>query len=86
MAYRDWIILIAVGTLVVSVGIVIVVRVRICRRQRAAPTQVNEVTSTTADQTQRTYVLRAVPRSPRRRGVTDSYDSVTLFAVDDDEL
>ena len=70
--------------LVASTATVIIVRVRIYRRRSAIPEQVNEVSSTT-DQPQRTYVLREVPRSPRRRGTSD-YESVTLFAVDDHEL
>ena len=71
--------------IVVAAGIVIVIRIRICRRSRTVPVQVAEVTST-SEEPQRTYVLREVPRSPRRRGAPDVMETVALYAVDDDEL
>ena len=85
-AFRDWWIVIGVGVLVVGTSVVVIVRVRITRRRSLQPVQLPTVSSYTEDiRPQRTYVLRQVPRSPRRRGV-DTHDSVTLFAVDDDEL
>ena len=93
-AFGDWLLVVGVGIIVTGAGVVVIIRMRAQRQRRRRqdqhqqshqPIQVGDVSSTD-DQPQRTYVLRSLPRSPRRRGVDSSCESVTLFAVDDSEL
>ena len=85
-AFREWWVIVGVGILICSCGLVcVIVKIRLARRARQQrPLQVPEVSST-GEEPQRTYVLRKVPRSPRRRR-SDSMESVVLYAVGEEEL
>ena len=74
MAYRDWLIVIGVGVLVFSTGTLIVIRIRLCRRQGAYPVQVNDVSST-SDEPQRTYVLLKCPGHRGEEGLGETLTS-----------